>query len=65
VRRAPEWRWRTFPVLASFVAGALLILLIAPETNTALYTTLFFVFLGGAGFCLAHVATQLYLARRR
>jgi hypothetical protein len=51
-------------VLVAFVSGGFLILLIAPEPNTGLYTTLFFSFLGGVAFCLAHAATR-WLFRKR
>ena len=64
-RQAPQWHWRTFPVFAAFVAGALVILIIAPETNTLVYTVLFFGFLGGAAFSMAHIFTRMVLDRRR
>lgn len=60
-----EWQWRTFPVFFAFVCGGLLILLIGPKPNTDLYSVLFFVYLGAVAFGLAHMATRLFIARRR
>jgi len=59
------WQWLTFPVLAAFVFGAFLILLIAPKPNTGGYTFLFFLFLGLAAFCLAHFGTRVFITGRR
>jgi hypothetical protein len=65
-RRQPApWQWRTFPVFCAFVVGAFLILLIAPEPNTGLYSVLFFGFLGAAAFSAAHIVSRLLVTRRR
>ncbi len=52
-------------MFVAFAAGALLILIIAPETNTLLYTVLFFGFLGAAAFSMAHIFTRTVLDRRK
>jgi hypothetical protein len=57
------WRWFTFPVFAAFVSGAFLVLLIAPATNTPLYTVLFFGFLAGVAFSLLHVLVRWLRSR--
>jgi len=59
------WRWLTFPVYFAFVAGAFVILLVAPRPNTSLYTVLFLVFLGATLYGIAHMATRWLIARRR
>lgn len=59
------WQWLTFPVFFAFACGGLLVLLIGPRPNTALYSVLFFVFLSATAFGLAHIATRLFIARRR
>ena len=67
VRRAPnlpEWKWRTFPVLAAFVAGLLVDSLFNPPASDA-GTALRIVALLGAGYVLAHVfVTNVIVARR-
>lgn len=52
-------------MFVAFVVGALVILIIAPETNTLLYTVLFFGFLGGVAFSMAHIFTRTVLDRRK
>jgi hypothetical protein len=59
-----EWRWLTFPVFAAFAAGAFLILLIAPRTNTVLYTVLFVGFLAAVVFSVVHVSVRWVRNRR-
>ncbi|MCH8850015.1 MAG: hypothetical protein IIC89_04240 [Chloroflexi bacterium] len=64
-RAPPDWRWLSFPVFTGFVAGGLLLLIIAPEPNTLLYTVLFFGFLGATAFSLAHIFTRKVIDPRR
>lgn len=60
-----RWEWLTFPVFFAFVCGGFTILLIAPETNTNLYTVLFLTFMAGFVYGLLHMAVRWWLLRRR
>lgn len=60
----PEWKWRTFPVFAAFVAGLLADSLVNPPASNA-GTALRIVALLGTGYVLAHVfVTNVIVARR-
>jgi hypothetical protein len=59
------WNWLTFPVFFAFVCGGFVILLLYPETNTWMYTTLFALFAGALFYGLLHMAVRWWLLRRR
>jgi hypothetical protein len=52
---SPDWRWRTFPVFAAFVAGLLLASLLNAETDNALEAIVQIVAIGGAAYVLIHL----------
>lgn len=56
--QAPQWQWFTFPVLASFTAGGLVILLLQFLLGP-LFIVAFYVWLGLAWFVLTHLVMQL------
>jgi hypothetical protein len=60
-----RWEWLTFPVFFAFVCGGFLILLLYPDTNTWMYTTLFALFAGALFYGLLHMAVRWWLLRRR
>ena len=60
-RLLPEWNWRTFPVFFAFVAGIVIMGLVA---NTLL-GLIFFGGLFGLAFGVAHILTRMWVARRR
>ena len=57
----PEWNWRTFPVFFAFVAGIVVMGIVA---NTLL-GLIFFGGLFGLAYGAAHILTRIWLARRR
>jgi hypothetical protein len=59
------WNWLTFPVFFAFVCGGFVVLLVYPETNTWMYTTLFALFAGALFYGLLHMAVRWWLLRRR
>ena len=60
-RLPPEWNGRTFPVFFAFVAGIVIMGLVA---NTLL-GLIFFGGLFGLAFGVAHILTRMWVARRR
>jgi hypothetical protein len=54
-RVSPDWRWRTFPVFAAFVAGLLIASLLNAETDNALEAIVQIVAIGGAAYVLIHM----------
>lgn len=52
---SPNWRWRTFPVFAAFVAGLLIASLVNRETDTTLEGAVQIAALLGAGYVLIHL----------
>lgn len=65
-RRAygPRWKWRTFPVLAAFVFGALVAsFLDRPDTDFALGVRI--VLLVAAAGCMAHMFVAYVIIPRR
>jgi hypothetical protein len=64
MRRLPDWRWRTFPVIAAFVFGALLASLIdRPDSDFALVVRVLLIV--AAGYCVAHLFVGYVLVPRR
>ncbi|MHB8377354.1 MAG: hypothetical protein ACYDEB_10425 [Dehalococcoidia bacterium] len=60
----PDWKWRTFPVFAAFVAGLLVDSVFNPPASSA-GTALRIVALLGTGYVLAHLfVTNVIVARR-
>jgi hypothetical protein len=59
------WKWLTFPVFFAFVCGGFVVLLLYPDTNTWMYTTLFALFAGALFYGLLHMAVRWWLLRRR
>lgn len=60
-RLLPEWNWRTFPVFFAFVAGIVIMGLVA---NTLL-GLIFFGALFGLAYGVAHILTRMWVTRRR
>ena len=60
-RSLPDWNWRTFPVFFAFMAGIVIMGLVA---NTLL-GLIFFGGLFGLAYGVAHIVTRLWLARRK
>ncbi len=60
-RAAPDWQWRTFPVLFAFALG---IVLMGLAAATELGLAVFIVGLLGAAFGVAHIIGQRMIARR-
>ena len=60
----PQWKWRTFPVLAAFVAGLLVDSLFNPPASDA-GTALRIIALLGTGYVLAHVFVVNVIVARR
>lgn len=60
----PNWRWRSFPVLAAFIAGVLLDAIINPPQSDAAVVLRVIAVLG-AGYCLAHVVVVNTIVARR
>ncbi len=60
-RLLPEWNWRTFPVFFAFVAGIVIMGLVA---NTLL-GLIFFGGLFGLAYGVAHILTRMWVTRRR
>jgi hypothetical protein len=60
----PQWKWRTFPVVAAFVAGLLVDSLFNPPASDA-GTVLRIIALLGAGYVLAHVFVVNVIVARR
>lgn len=59
-----DWRWRSFPVLAAFVFGALIAsFLDRPDTDFAVGVRIVLV-IAAAG-CLAHIVVAYVIAPRR
>jgi hypothetical protein len=54
-RASPNWRWRTFPVFAAFVAGLLIASLLNFETDNAVEAVVQIVAIGGAAYVLIHL----------
>jgi hypothetical protein len=52
---SPDWRWRTFPVFAAFVAGLLLASLLNAETDNALEAIVQIIAIAGAAYVLIHL----------
>ena len=61
LRPLPEWNWRTFPVFFAFVAGIVIMGLVAP-TPLGL---IFFGGLFGLAYGVAHILTRMWVTRRR
>ena len=63
--RGQRWKWRTFPVLAAFLFGALAASLIdRPDNDLVLGVRVMLVL--AAAYCVAHIAVvYLLLPRRR
>jgi hypothetical protein len=60
----PDWRWRSFPVFAAFVAGVLLDSLINPASSTPAVALRLLALLA-VGYAVAHiVVTNVIVARR-
>ena len=57
-----DWRWRTFPVFFAFVAGALVMALVA---GTIIGIAVSWLGVLGVIFGLTHIVTRRYIARRR
>lgn len=64
VPNLPDWRWRSFPVLAAFIAGVLLDSIINPPASDAA-VVLRVVAVLGAGYCLAHLFIVNTIVARR
>jgi hypothetical protein len=60
----PQWKWRTFPVFAAFVAGLLLDSIVNPPASDG-GTALRIVALLGVGYVLAHVVVVNVIVARR
>ncbi len=60
-RSMPDWNWRTFPVFFAFVAGIVIMGLVA---NTLL-GLIFFGGLFGLAYGVAHILTRMWVTRRR
>ena len=60
----PNWRWRSFPVLAAFIAGVLIDAIINPPQSDAAVVLRIIAILG-AGYCLAHVFVVNPIVARR
>jgi hypothetical protein len=60
----PHWRWRSFPVLAAFIAGVLVDAIINPPQSDAAVVLRIIAVLG-AGYCLAHVVVVNTIVARR
>ena len=60
----PEWRWRTFPVLAAFAAGAFVIAFLIGAMPD-LFPIFFAVALFGIAFCFAHFLSRMFVTYRR
>jgi hypothetical protein len=64
-RVSPDWRWRTFPVFAAFVAGLLIASLLNFETDNAVEAIVQIVAICGAAYVLIHlVVTNVIVAGR-
>jgi hypothetical protein len=65
IEHGPSWKWRTFPVLAAFIFGALIAsFLDRPDTDFAVAVRIVLVLAGA--YCFIHVVvTYLILPRRR
>ncbi len=60
----PQWKWRTFPVFAAFVAGMLLDSVLNPPASGP-GTAIRIIALLGVGYVLAHlVVVNVVVARR-
>ena len=57
-----DWRWRTFPVFFAFVAGALVMALLA---GTIIGIAISWLAVLGVIFGLTHIVTRQFIARRR
>lgn len=63
-RGADRWKWRTFPVLAAFVFGALAASLIdRPDNDFVLGVRVMLVL--AAAYCVAHVLVMYLILPRR
>ena len=63
-RSGPDWRWRTFPVLAAGVFGALVAsFLDRPDTAFAVGVRMTLVL--AAAYCVAHMAIMYIVLPRR
>ena len=63
-RTAMSWRWRTFPVVAAFVFGALAASMIGrPQSDFSLGVRI--VLVVAAALCLAHIFVAYVIAPRR
>lgn len=62
-RTPPNWQWRTFPVLFAFVAGIVLMGLVA--AGEVLGPVVFFAGVFGVAFGVAHIVARLFIASRR
>ncbi|MCI0776988.1 MAG: hypothetical protein J4N95_02310 [Chloroflexi bacterium] len=60
-RFMPEWNWRTFPVFFAFVAGIVIMGLVA-DTILGL---IFFGGLFGLAYGVAHILSRMWVTRRR
>jgi len=60
----PQWKWRTFPVFAAFVAGLLVDSLFNPPASDA-GTILRIIALLGTGYVVAHVFVVNVIVARR
>ena len=58
----PDWRWRTFPVFFAFVAGALVMALVA---GSIIGFAVSWLAVLGMAYGLAHIVTRQFIARRR
>jgi hypothetical protein len=64
VTSAHDWRWRTFPVLAAFVFGALVASFIdQPDSNFAVVVRVMLVL--AAAYCVIHIAVVYFMLPRR
>jgi hypothetical protein len=55
---SPDWRWRTFPVLAAFFAGLLIASLLNTETDHAVEAIVQIVAICGAAYVLIHLVVM-------
>jgi len=60
----PDWRWRSFPVLAAFIAGLLVDSILNPPASDAAVVVRVVAVLG-AGYCLAHLFIVNTIVARR
>lgn len=62
---SPNWRWRTFPVFAAFVAGLLIASLLNRETDTTIEGAVQIAALVGASYVLIHLFVMNVLVAGR